>query len=72
VAQFVEELRYKPEGRGFDSRWDLWNFSVRPPQPLREPLLSPGGQRRPLRRANSLVSMCQLSRNSGSLNILES
>jgi len=21
VAQLVEALRYKPEGRGFDSRW---------------------------------------------------
>jgi hypothetical protein len=28
VAQLVEELRYKPEGRGFDLRWGLWNFSV--------------------------------------------
>ena len=26
VAQFVEALRYKPEGRGFDSRWCHWNF----------------------------------------------
>ena len=24
----VEALRYKPEGRGFDSRWGHWNFSV--------------------------------------------
>jgi len=22
----VEALRYKPEGRGFDSRWCHWNF----------------------------------------------
>jgi hypothetical protein len=28
VAQFVEELRYKPEGRGIDSRWNQWNFSL--------------------------------------------
>jgi len=28
VAQLVEALRYKPEGRGFDSRWCHWNFSV--------------------------------------------
>jgi len=28
VAQLVEELRYKPEGRGFDSRWCHWNFSL--------------------------------------------
>ena len=28
VAQWVEALRYKPEGRGFDSRWCDWNFSL--------------------------------------------
>jgi hypothetical protein len=28
VAQLVEALRYKPEGRGFSSRWGHWNFSV--------------------------------------------
>jgi hypothetical protein len=28
VAQLVKALRYKPEGRGFDSRWSNWNFSV--------------------------------------------
>jgi hypothetical protein len=28
VAQLVQALRYKPEGRGFDSRWGNWNFSV--------------------------------------------
>jgi hypothetical protein len=28
VAQLVEALRYKPEGRGFDSRWDHWDFSL--------------------------------------------
>jgi len=27
VVQLVEALRYKPEGRGFDSQWCLWNFS---------------------------------------------
>jgi hypothetical protein len=27
VAQLVEALRYKPEGRGIDSRWCYWNFS---------------------------------------------
>jgi len=26
VAQLVEALRYKPEGRGFDSWWCHWNF----------------------------------------------
>jgi hypothetical protein len=28
VAQLVEAQRYKPESRGFDSRWSNWNFSV--------------------------------------------
>jgi len=28
VEQFVEALRYKPKGRGFDSRKCHWNFSL--------------------------------------------
>jgi len=28
VAQLVEALRYKPEGRGFDSRRCHYNFSL--------------------------------------------
>ena len=28
VAQLVDALRYKPEGRRFDSRWCHWNFSL--------------------------------------------
>ena len=28
VAQFVEALRYKLEGRGFDFLWCRWNFSL--------------------------------------------
>jgi hypothetical protein len=28
VAQLIEALRYKPEGRGFDSQWCNWNFSL--------------------------------------------
>jgi hypothetical protein len=28
VAQLVEALRYKPEGRGFDSRWCHRNVSL--------------------------------------------
>jgi len=28
MAQLVEALLYKPEGRGFDSRWCHWNFSL--------------------------------------------
>jgi hypothetical protein len=26
VAQLIEALRYKPEGRGFDSQWCHWIF----------------------------------------------
>jgi hypothetical protein len=33
-AQLVEALHYKPEGRGSDSHWCQWNFSLN--QPLRE------------------------------------
>jgi hypothetical protein len=28
VAQLVEALCYKPEGRGFDSQWCYWIFSL--------------------------------------------
>jgi hypothetical protein len=28
VAQLVEALRYTLNGRGFDSRWCHWNFSL--------------------------------------------
>jgi len=28
LAQLVEALRYRPEGRGLDSRWSHWNFSL--------------------------------------------
>ena len=28
VVQLVEELRHKPGGRGFDSRWGPWDFSL--------------------------------------------
>jgi hypothetical protein len=28
VAQLVEALRYKPEGRWLDSPWCHWNFSL--------------------------------------------
>ena len=28
MAQLVEALRYKPEGRGFDSRWCHWIFFI--------------------------------------------
>ena len=28
VAQLGKALRYKPEGRGFDSRWCHWIFFI--------------------------------------------
>jgi hypothetical protein len=28
VSQLADALRYKPKGRGFDSRWCHWNFSL--------------------------------------------
>jgi len=28
IINQVKALRYKPAGRGFDSRWCNWNFSV--------------------------------------------
>ena len=28
VAQLVDALHYKPEGRGFDSQWSHWDFSL--------------------------------------------
>jgi hypothetical protein len=28
VAQLIEALGYKTEGRGFDFRWGLWDFSL--------------------------------------------
>jgi hypothetical protein len=40
IAQLSEALRYKPEGRGFDSRWFHWNFSLT--QSFR-PHYDPGG-----------------------------
>jgi hypothetical protein len=27
-GRVIEALRYKPEGRGIDSRWCHWNFSL--------------------------------------------
>jgi hypothetical protein len=33
VAQLVERLFYKPEGRGFDSHWSDWKFPLTHPRP---------------------------------------
>ena len=78
-AQLVEALLYKSEGRGFDSRWCHWNFSL---TWSFLPYCSPGvdsasnrneyqehfldGQRRLVRRADNLSTfMCRLSWNLG-------
>jgi len=73
VAQLVQGLHYKPEGRGFDSRCCHWNLSFRPYYGLGvdsasnrnewpEYFLRGGGYRRPVRRADSPTSfMCRLS-----------
>jgi hypothetical protein len=29
VVQLVKALRYKPEGRGFESRWCNWKYSLK-------------------------------------------
>ena len=58
MAQLVEALRYKPEGRGFDSRWP-WGW----------PGIFPwGGGRRPVRKADNLaIFIRRLSWNLGAL-----
>ena len=77
VAQFVEAMRYKSEGRGSDSRKGHSNFSFTYPSGCtitlgstqhitRIPGIFPGGLRRPVRKADNLTTfMCQLSQNMG-------
>jgi hypothetical protein len=67
VAQLVEALRYKPEGRGFDSLWchpSGRTMALGQTQPLtneyQEYFLA--GYRWPVRRADNLTTfMCRLS-----------
>jgi len=72
VVQFFEALRYKPEGRGFDSRWCHWHnpsdrtLALGLTQPLAE--ISTRNiswwQRWPVRRADKFTTfMCRLSWN---------
>jgi len=78
VAQLVEALRYKSEGRSFDSRWCHWIFYCHNPsgrtmalgstQPLTEMSTRNifWGYRRPVRSADNLTTfMCRLSWNLG-------
>jgi hypothetical protein len=46
MAQLVEALWYKPEGRGFDSRYENWDFSI---DVILRPLYYPGVDRAPNR-----------------------
>ena len=49
VSQMVEALRYKPEGRGFDSRWCHWIFHLHNPSGLTMSL----GSTQPLTEMNT-------------------
>jgi len=77
-AQLVETLHYMPEGRGFNSRWCHWSFSLTlllglkfgqaSTQPLREmstrTISLCGGIRRPVFRAGNLTTFtCHFSWN---------
>ena len=60
VAQLVEALRYKPEGRGFDSRHNpsgrtmaLWSTQL-----LTEPGIFPGGKGRRCVGLTPLPTLC--------------
>jgi hypothetical protein len=60
VTQLVEALRYKPEDRGFDSRWCQRNFFLGTMALVLIQLLT---EMRPVRRADNLTTfMCRLSR----------
>jgi hypothetical protein len=64
VAQLVEGPCYKPESRGFNSRWCHWNFSQ-----TRQKWVTgifPWGSRRPVCGTDYLTTfICRLSRNLG-------
>ena len=73
VAQLVEALHYKSEGRWFDFRWCHWNPSDRcmtlglaqPPREMSTRNLS-WGYTWPIRRADTLTAfLCRLSWNLG-------
>ena len=44
LAQLVEALCYKAEGRGFDSRWCHWNFLIYDPSGRTVALCGTGGK----------------------------
>jgi hypothetical protein len=68
VAQLVEAQRFKPEGRGFDSRWCHWNFSLTLSfRPQYGPGVGSASNRNeyrecfPLSKGGRCVRLCQLS-----------
>ena len=84
VAQLVEALRYKPEGRVFDSRWSHWDISlIKSFQPHYGPRVDSASNRNKYQgidicwrvkdgRCLGLITLppliCRLPRNSGSPN----
>jgi hypothetical protein len=66
VAQLVEALRYKPEGRGLDSRCCHWNFSFAIILPAALGSTQPLTEMSAVRMADNLTTfMCRLPRNLG-------
>ena len=62
VAQLIEELRYKPEGRGFDSRWCHFSLgSTQPPTELSTRSISWGVKAAGAGADNLTTFMSQLS-----------
>jgi len=77
VARLVEALRYKLEGRGFDSRWLHWDLllaALCPCDQLTEMITRfiSWGLKRPVCRAENFTTfMRRLSKNSWILNLQE-
>jgi hypothetical protein len=71
LAQMFEALCYKPEYRGFDSRWGHWTFQLTYPSSRTVVLVSthpltemstrnlPGGKGRPARKADNHTVICE-------------
>jgi hypothetical protein len=61
----VEALYYNLEGRGFETRWGAWIFSIYLTLPLAEmstrskEIMFLGSKARPLRKSNNLTAICE-------------
>jgi len=64
----VKALRYKPAGRGFDSRWCHWNFSV---TSFRSHGVFPGDKGGRCVRLTTLPPSCAVVMKYGEINFLE-